>query len=77
MKDLMLIDSGLSNDFWAEVMETANYLCNRLPTKSKNHSKVISEEAWIGQYQNLWHVHIFSSLVLSNIPKEKRSKSDY
>lgn len=26
IKDVMLIDNGLSNDFWAETMETANYL---------------------------------------------------
>lgn len=45
MKDSMLIDSRLPNGFWAEVMETANYLQNRLPTRSKTHGKMISEEA--------------------------------
>lgn len=40
----MLIDSGLSNNFWAETIETANYLCNKLPTRSKNYSEVIPEE---------------------------------
>ncbi len=77
MKDSMLIDSGLPNGFWAEAMETANYLRNRLPTRSKNHGEVIPEEAWTGQRQNLQHVRIFGSLTLSNIPPEKRTKSDY
>lgn len=45
MKDSMLIDSGLPNDFWAEAMETANYLRNRLPTRSKNYGEVIPEES--------------------------------
>lgn len=35
MKDSMLIDSGLPNDFWAEAMETANYLRNRLPREAR------------------------------------------
>ncbi len=35
MKDSHLLDSGLPLDFWAEAMDTANYLRNRLPTKSQ------------------------------------------
>ncbi len=77
MKDSMLIDSGLPNDFWAEAMETANYLRNKLPTRSKNHGEIIPEESWTGKRQNLQHVCIFGSLALSHIPDEKRNKSDY
>lgn len=74
----MLIDSGLPYGFWAETMETANYLRNRLPTKSQNHEEIILEEAWTGKQQDIQHVRIFGSLALSNIPDEKRSnKSDY
>lgn len=32
MKNLMLIDSGVPNAFRAEIIETANYLYNKLPT---------------------------------------------
>lgn len=77
MKDSLLIDSGLPNDFWAETVGTANYLRNRLSTRSKNHGKMIPEESWTGRRQDLQHVRIFGSLVLANIPEEKRSKSDY
>ena len=77
MKDAMLIDSGLPNDFWAEAMETANYLRNRLPTRSRSHGELIPEEACTDKRQNLSHIRIFGSLVLANIPDEKRSKSDY
>lgn len=44
MKDSMLIDSGLPNGFWVEVIEIANYLRNRLSTKTKSHEEVILEE---------------------------------
>lgn len=45
MKDLILIDSGLSDNFWVETMETANYLWNKLPTKNKSHNKIIPKES--------------------------------
>ena len=45
MKDSLLIDSGLPLEFWAEAMDTANYLRNRLPTKSQR-GEMIPEEAW-------------------------------
>lgn len=76
MKDSMLLDSGLPNGFWAEAMETANYIRNRLPTRTRSHGEVIPEECWTGRRQNLQHIRIFGRLVLCNIPEEKRSKSD-
>ena len=77
IKDSMLIDSGLPNGFWAETMETANYLRNRLPTRSRTHGEMILEEAWTGRQQNLHHICIFGSLAFCNIPEEKRVKSDH
>lgn len=38
---------------------------------------MIPEEAWTRKKQNLAHVRIFGSLVLVDIPPEKRSKSDF
>lgn len=58
MKDSMLIDSGLPNRFWAEAIETANYLRNRLPTKTKSHGEIIPEETRTGRRQNLQHACI-------------------
>lgn len=58
-------------------METTNYLQNRLSTKSKNHDKMISKEAWTGQWQDLHHIYIFGSLAFCNILEEKRVKSDH
>lgn len=45
MKDSILIDNGLPNNFWPEAMKTANYLRNRHFTRSKNHGKMISKES--------------------------------
>lgn len=73
MKDSMLIDSGLSNRFWAEAMDTANYIRNRLPTRG-------SVQACSGvvliQIPYLGHLRIFGSTVYAHISKEKRQKSD-
>ena len=44
IKDLMLINNELLNRFWTEKIKTTNYLQNKLLTKSKNHSKLISKE---------------------------------
>lgn len=44
IKDLILINSRLPNCFWADIIETANYLQNRLLIKSRNYDKMISEE---------------------------------
>lgn len=75
MKDSLLIDSGLPLEFWAEAMDTANYLRNRLPTKSQR-GEMIPEEAWTEKKQDVSHVKVFGSVVSVLIPKEKRHKSD-
>ena len=45
IKDFMLIDNGFSNRFSAKAIEIANYLQNRLHTRSQNHGEIILEEA--------------------------------
>lgn len=77
MKNSILINSGLLNRFWAKTIETTNYLQNRLSTRSKNHGKMISQEAWIGRWQDLYYICIFGSLIFYNILEEKKVKSDY
>lgn len=77
MKDLLLIDSGLPNQFWAEAMDTANYLRNWLPSRrTADKAVIIPEEAWTEIRQNPKHVRIFGSKVSTHILSEKRSKSD-
>lgn len=75
MKDSLLINSGLPLEFWAEVMDTANYLRNHLPTKSQV-GELILEESWTGEKQDVGHIKTFGSTVSVVISKEKRHKSD-
>lgn len=70
IKDSLLLNSGLSLDFWAKVMYTANYLQNKLPTKSQRR-KLILEEAWTSQTQDISHIRVFRSIACIEIPKEK------
>lgn len=46
MKDSLLIDSGLSTQFWAKAIDTANYLQNQLPTKCTKKIVIIPKETW-------------------------------
>ena len=75
IKNLLLINSSLPVNFWAEAMDTANYLCNQLPTRRGGPS-FIPEEPWTSKKQNLEHLQIFGSSVSTLIPNKKRIKSD-
>lgn len=77
MKGLMIINNRLPNGFLAEIMEIANYLQNKLSTKTKNHGEMILKEAWIDWQQDFYHLCIFGSLAFCNILEEKRIKSDH
>lgn len=67
----MLIDSGLSEKFWAEAIVTAAYLLNRMPTRNDVRSP---EEIWSNKKPNLKHIRIFGCKAMVHVPKEKRSK---
>ena len=79
MKDAMLIDSNLPNNFWVDAMDTANYLRNRLLTSRASNRKtaIILEKKWTGKKQNVSHIRLFGSLASTNISKERRNKSDH
>ena len=72
MKDSLLLDSGLPLDFWAKAMDTANYLRNRLPTKSQK-GGFIPNKAWTKKQQDVSHLRVFGSLASVEISKEKLS----
>lgn len=72
MKDSLLLDSGLPLDFWAEAIDIASYLQNKLPTKSLR-GELISEEVWTEKRQNISHLRVFGYVVSVEIPKKKAS----
>ena len=58
MKDLLLLDRGLPLDFLAEVIDTTNYLRNRLLTKTQQ-EKLITKKARTEKKQDVNYFKIF------------------
>lgn len=75
IKDSLLVDSKLLLEFWAETIDTANYLQNCLSIKSQRR-ELIPEESWIEKKQDISHLKVFDSIVSVVISKKKRHKSD-
>lgn len=69
----MLLDAGLPHKYWGEAIMTANYITNRLPTKSRDRTPY---EIWTGNKPNLSNLITFGSQCFTFVPKEKRSKLD-
>lgn len=73
MARCMLIDGNLSNRFWGEAVMTANYMQNRLPSRSISGTPY---ERWYGKKPNLGHVQRFGVDAYSHVPNAKRGKLD-
>ncbi|CAH2109079.1 unnamed protein product [Euphydryas editha] len=70
----LLFDAKLGKEFWAEAINTAIYLQNRIVKPVLNNCTPY--ELWTGAKPNLSHLRIFGSTVMKHIPKEKRHKWD-
>ena len=57
----LLLDSKLPQSFWAEAVNTANYIRNRLPSKSLNGRTPY--ELWTGKVPDLSHMRTFGCRV--------------
>ncbi|XP_077228565.1 uncharacterized protein LOC143861537 [Tasmannia lanceolata] len=66
----MLKDKGLPNDYWAEAVATAVYLCNRAPTKVVQGKTPY--EGWSGRKPNVSNFKNFGSIAYAFVPSEKR-----
>ena len=55
----LLAKSGLPDTFWAEAVNTANYLRNRSPTASLGGRTPY--EAWTGKVPSVSHLRVFGS----------------
>lgn len=71
---VMLQEANLSNDFWAEAVNTAVYLKNRSSTKTVK--ETTPEKAWTGKKVDLSHLRVFGSRTFVHISKQKRTKWD-
>ncbi|KXJ70180.1 hypothetical protein RP20_CCG024584 [Aedes albopictus] len=57
--------------YWAEAVNTANYVQNMLPTRA---TEKIPYEAWYTRKPDLKHMHIFGCSAFVHIPDQKRTK---
>ena len=69
----MLIDAELDKRFWAEAVNTANYLQNRLPSTA---IEATPYQLWNKEKPKVNDLQIFGCKGYAVIPKEKRRKLD-
>ncbi|GKU93148.1 hypothetical protein SLEP1_g6772 [Rubroshorea leprosula] len=74
MARCVLHEKKLPKNFWAEVVYTAIYLLNGLPTKAVQGKTPI--EAWFGVKPSAHHLKIFGSICYTHVPDAKRTKLD-
>lgn len=67
----MLTDADLPNYLWAEAVNTANYIQNRITTKGAEN---IPYFLWNGNKPRVDHFEMFGTKCYVHIPKEKRHK---
>ena len=70
----MLKGKDISNDFWAEALNTAVYFKNRSPTRSLEFKSPFEE--LYGFKPVVKHLRVFGSKEFAHIPKEERRKLD-
>lgn len=73
MARCMLNDSEIHVKFWAEAVNTANYVQNRIQTSVAN---VTPFSLWFNKTPSLSHIRIFGSVAYAHINKQKRRKLD-
>lgn len=66
----MMNDANLGPKLWGEAVNTAVYLTNRSPTKSKNNQ--IPQELWTGRRVTLKHLRIFGCTAYTRIHKRQK-----
>ncbi|KAG8482698.1 hypothetical protein CXB51_024274 [Gossypium anomalum] len=72
MARCLLFEKNLPKTMWAEAVNTAVYIQNRLPTKALAHKTPF--EAWFGFKPSLAHIKVFGCLCYSQVPAVKRDK---
>lgn len=70
----LLIESRLPLSFWAEAIHTANYLCNRSPSRTLDYQTPF--ERWVGRKPSVRHLHVFGSKAFPLDKNPRRGKFD-
>ncbi|XP_024178352.1 uncharacterized protein LOC112184325 [Rosa chinensis] len=69
----MILRSGLPKFLWGEALKTANYICNRVPTKAVHK---IPFELWCGYQPSLNHFHVWGCKAEARIHSTTDGKLD-
>lgn len=72
MTHAMLKGQKMQNKFWAETVDTAIYLQNRLPSAALE--KITHIEEWTRHKPSLSHIKVFGYLCYVQKPVERRTK---
>jgi hypothetical protein len=70
----MLSGARLTQEFWAEAIETARYLVNM--SLSSTLVDTTPNEVWFGNNTSVEHLKVFGCDAFVHVPKEMRSKLD-
>ena len=71
----MMDHAGLPDKYWAEAVECAAYIRNRLPTTALREKKT-PFEMWSGRKPNISHLKVFGCTAYAHIPDSQRNKLD-
>jgi hypothetical protein len=70
----MIASKSIPKSFWAEAVNSANYVLNRSLAASIN--DVIPEEAWSSTKPSVKHFRIFGCIAYVHVPDAQRKKLD-
>lgn len=73
MARCMLLEAGLDQKYWAEAVNTACYLQNRLPTAAVERTPY---EIWHGRMPDFSHLRLFGCSAYVMVPPVQRKKMD-
>ena len=71
----MMDHASLPDKYWAEAVECAAYIRNRLPTTALTERKT-PFEVWSGRKPNISHLKVFGCMAYAHIPDSQRNKLD-
>lgn len=74
MARCLLFEKKMPKVFWAEAVNTAVYLLNKLSTKALDRKTAF--EAWKGYKPSIDHLRVFGSIFYTHVPAVNRSKLD-
>ena len=71
----MIVHAGLPKFYWAEAVNTAVYITNRIPTQALD-GNITPFEKWYSRKPDLANLKVFGCVAYAHVPKQFRTKLD-